>query len=120
MKYTNLIFLAIAAITFLSSCSLAKAVDYSFYVTEHGDYELNGRCFGIDDEPRERLLITDCGGYLNVLTSAITLGLSRSSEEISSIYRIATEEYLDSKYADCEIDKVIDYGGRLFEIYYHC
>jgi len=120
MKYTSLVIFALAAISLLSSCSLAKAVDYSFYVTEHGDYEVNGRCFGIDDEPGKRLLITDCGGYLNVLTSTITLGLSRSSEEISSIYRIATEEYLDSKYEDCEIEKVRDYGGRLFEAHYDC
>jgi hypothetical protein len=99
---------------------LAKAVDYSFYVTQHGDYEFNGRCFGIDDEPEERLLITDCGGYLNVLTSTVTLGLLRSSEEISSIYRIAAVEYLDSIYTDCEIYNVRDYGGRLFEIHYDC
>ena len=30
---------------------------------------------GIENQPRE-LLITDCGGYLNIISSTVTLGLS--------------------------------------------
>ena len=77
----KIFFTLATAILFLNSCGLSKAIDYSFYVPEHGAYEINGKCYGIEDQPGERLLITDCGGYINVLISAFTLGLSRSSEE---------------------------------------
>ena len=105
---------------FLNSCTLEKAIDYSFYVSAHGEYEINNHCFGIDDEPGERLLITDCGGYLNVITSTLTLGLLTSSGNTTNTYRAATKYYLDSKYESCNIKNLHDYGGRLFEIFYSC
>ena len=113
-------FIFVSAILFLNSCTLEKAIDYSFYVSAHGEYEINNHCFGIDDEPGERLLITDCGGYLNVITSTLTLGLLTSSENTTNTYRAATEYYLDSKYESCNIKNLHDYGGRLFEIFYRC
>ena len=108
------------AVLFLSSCGLSKAIDYSFFVPEHGEYEINGRCYGIEDQPGERLLITDCGGYINVLLASFTLGLSISSERTSKRYKNATKEYLDSNYTVCKINKFIDLGGRIFEVFYRC
>ena len=114
------IFAVVATILLLSSCGLVKAIDYSFYVPDHGEYEIHGNCFGIEDQPRQRLLITDCGGYINVLVSTLSLGLSRSSERTSTIYKNATKEYLGGKYAECEITKARDLGGRMFEFFYNC
>ena len=114
------VFAVATATLFLCSCGLAKAIDYSFYVPEHGEYEINGRCFGIEDQPGERLLTTDCGGYINVLMSTITLGLLHSSERTSETYRDGTKEYLKSKYEGCEITSSRDLGGRIFEFFYRC
>ena len=104
----------------LNSCGLVKAINYSFYVPEHGEYEINGKCYGIENQPGERLLITDCGGYINVLISTFTLGLSFSSERIVRTYNNAAKVYLGSKYEGCEISKLTDLGGRIFEIFYTC
>ena len=76
----------VAVLTLVSSCGLAKAIDYSLLVPEHVEFELDGKCYGIENQPRERMLITDCGGYLNVLQSTFTLGLSLSSEQTSKSY----------------------------------
>ncbi len=114
------IFAVVAAIWLLGSCGLVKAIDYSFYVPDHGEYEIHGNCFGIEDQPNQSLLITDCGGYINVLVSTLSLGLSRSSERISTIYKDATKEYLSIRYAECEITKSRDLGGRMFEFFYSC
>ena len=70
-------------------------------------------------QPRERMLITDCGGYLNVLPSTFTLGLSLSSEQTSKSASHAAKVYLDSKYEGCEFSGT-DLGGRIFEIFYFC
>ena len=104
----------------LNSCGLVKAINYSFYVPEHGEYEINGKCYGIENQPEERLLITDCGGYINVLIATFTLGLSFSSKRTLKAYKDASEEYLDSKYKGCEITGLKDLGGRIFEIFYRC
>ena len=114
------IFPSAISIFFLSSCGLAKAIDYSFYVPEHGEYEIQGHCFGIEDQPGVRLLITDCGGYANVLTSTLTMGLSHSSERTTATYKNATNEYLGLFYEECEISSSRDLGGRMFEFFYSC
>ena len=114
------IFPVVISIFFLSSCGLAKAIDYSFYVPEHGEYEIQGHCFGIEDQPGVRLLITDCGGYVNVLTSTLTMGLSHSSEPTTATYKSATNEYLGLFYEECEITSSRDLGGRMFEFFYSC
>ena len=75
---------------------------------------------GIENQPRERLLITDCGGYINVLIATFTLGLSFSSERIVQTYSNAAKKHLDSKYEGCKISKLTDLGGRIFEIFYVC
>jgi len=118
-KYKN-IFALVALLLLLDSCGLVKAIDYSFYVPEHGEYEINGKCYGIENQPGERLLITDCGGYINVLIATFTLGLSFSSERIVQTYTNAAKNYLDSKYDVCKISKLTDLGGRIFEIFYVC
>ena len=118
-KYKNF-FALVALLLLLDSCGLAKAIDYSFYVPEHGEHEINGKCYGIENQPGERLLITDCGGYINVLIATITLGLSFSSERIVQTYNNAAKKYLDSKYEGCKISKLTDLGGRIFEIFYVC
>ena len=123
MRYICLvkkIFPVVISIFFLSSCGLTKAIDYSFYVPEHGEYEIQGHCFGIEDQPGVRLLITDCGGYVNVLTSTLTMGLSHSSERTSATYKNATNEYLGLFYEECEIRSSRDLGGRMFEFFYSC
>ena len=66
------------------------------------------------------MLITDCGGYLNVLQSTFTLGLSLSSERTLKSYIDAAKAYLDSRYEGCEFSEVTDLGGRIFEMYYFC
>ena len=109
-----------SVLTLLGSCGLAKAIDYSFYVPEHVEFELEGKCYGIENQPRERMLITDCGGYLNVLQSTFTLGLPLSSERTLKSYSDAAKAYLDSKYEGCEFSEVTDLGGRIFEMYYFC
>ncbi|MBG73239.1 MAG: hypothetical protein CMQ50_10165 [Gammaproteobacteria bacterium] len=114
------IFPVVISIFFLSSCGLTKAIDYSFYVPEHGEYEIQGHCFGIEDQPGVRLLITDCGGYVNVLTSTLTMGLSHSSERTTATYKSATNEYLGLFYEECEITSSRDLGGRMFEFFYSC
>ena len=118
-KYKNIFALVVLPLL-LHSCGLAKAIDYSFYVPEHGEYEINGKCFGIENQPGESLLITDCGGYINVLIATFTLGLSFSSERIVQTYTNAAKNYLDSKYDVCKISKLTDLGGRIFEIFYVC
>ena len=109
-----------ATLNLLSSCGLSKAVEYSFFVPEHIEYEAAGECYGIENQPRERLLITDCGGYLNVISSTVTLGLSLSSEDKASAYIEVAKEYLDTKYESCQVTKFSDLGGRIFEIFYSC
>ena len=110
----------VAVLTLVSSCGVAKAIDYSLLVPEHVEFELDGKCYGIENQPRERMLITDCGGYLNTLQSTLTLGLSLSPEQISKSYTSAARVYLDSKYKGCEFTDITDLGGRIFEIYYFC
>ena len=47
--------LAVAPVLILlGSCGLAKAIDYSFYVPEQAEFELEGKCYGIENQPRER------------------------------------------------------------------
>ena len=103
-----------SVLTLLGSCGLAKAIDYSFYVPEHVEFELEGKCYGIENQPRERMLITDCGGYLNVLQSTFTLGLSLSSERTLKSYSDAAKAYLDSKYEGCEFSEVQKLSGNEF------
>ena len=107
-------------LTLVSACGLTKAIDYSFFVPEHVEYELDGKCYGIENQPRERMLITDCGGYLNAIQSTLTLGLSLSPEKISKSYSSAARAYLNSKYEGCEFSDITDLGGRIFEMYYFC
>ena len=83
-----------ACFDFTRPCGLAKAIDYSSMF--HAEFELEGKCYGIENQPTERLLITDCGGYLNVLQSTFTLGLSLSSERTLKSYSDAAKAYLDS------------------------
>ena len=118
-KYKNIFALVVLPLL-LHSCGIAKAIDYSLYVPEHGEHEINGKCYGIENQPGERLLITDCGGYINVLIATFTLGLSFSSERIVQTYTNAAKNYLDSKYDVCKISKLTDLGGRIFEIFYVC
>lgn len=113
-------FILLATLILLNSCGLAKAIDYSFYVPEHEDYEFDGKCYGIENQPGESLLITDCGGYANVFIATISLGLSRSSEEVAETYTSSSKEYLDSKYEGCKITKWVDLGGKVFEVSYMC
>ena len=50
VKIIKFLFGFIVAISLLSSCTIDKVIDYSFYVEKHGDYKSDGLCFGIDDQ----------------------------------------------------------------------
>ena len=108
------------ALISISGCGLVKAIDYSFYVAEHTEFEFEGKCYGIENEPLERLLITDCGGYLNVVVSTLTIGLAQSGVKTTRRYMSAAETYLQSKYSVCTVTNHRDHGGRIFEIFYAC
>ena len=46
----------------------------------------------IDDLPKDRLLITDYGGYLNLLNSAVTFGLAQSEEAVARSYLVVCDD----------------------------
>ena len=93
----------VAAFDFTRLLGLAKAIDYSFYVPEPVEFELEGKCYAIENQPTERLNVTDCGGYLNVLQSTFTLGLSLSSERtLKAAMQLKGQ---DSKYEGCNFRK---------------
>ena len=85
----------------LSSCIVNRAVDYSFNAPNHEDFFIADHCFAIDDWPGDRLLITNCDGYLNLLNTAVTFGLAQS-------------------YRDAALDYLVACGDRIFEIFYRC
>ena len=86
-------FLLLLACT-LSSCIVIRAVDYSFTAPNHKDLFIADHWFFIDDWPGDRLLITDYGGYLNLLNLAVTFGLDQSEETVARSYRDAVLDYL--------------------------
>ena len=107
-----------ATLNLLSSCGLSKAVIF-FFVPEHIEYEAAGECYGIENQPRERLLITDCGGYLNIISSTVTLGLSLSSEDKASAYIEVAKEYLDTNMKVAKLRNFLTWRQN-FEIFYSC
>jgi len=104
----------------LSSCVVIRAADYSFNAPNHEDFFVVGHCYVIDDWPGDRLLITDCGGYLNLLTSVVTFGLAQSEEAVARSYRDAALDYLAQGQLSCGLQRTKDLGGRIFEIFYIC
>ena len=99
---------------------LDKAIYYSFDVPIHLEKIINNKCYGIEDEPNRNLLITDCGGYLNVIFGTLTFGLIKSSKRVRNSYSAAVEIYLKEKSSECFIVSLTDLGGRIFEIEYDC
>ena len=99
---------------------LDKAIHYSFDVPIHLEKVINNKCYGIEDEPNRNLLITDCGGYLNVIFGTLTFGLIKSSKRVRNSYGAAVEIYLKEKSSECFIVSLTDLGGRIFEIEYDC
>jgi len=83
-----------------------------FFVVDH--------CYVIDGWPGDRLLITDRGGYLNLLTSAVTFRLAKSEEAVARSYRDAALDYLAQGQLSCGPQRTKDLGGRIFEIFYSC
>ena len=99
---------------------LDKAIYYSFDVPIHLDKEVNGKCYGIEDDGKKKMLITDCGGYLNVISATVTFSLFKSSDKTKLRYVNAAMIYLNEKSQKCQIDETKDLGGRIFEISYEC
>ena len=64
----------------------------------------------IDDWPRDRLLVTDYGGYLNLLNSAVTFGLAQSEEAVARSYRDAALDYLAQSQLSCSLRRSKDLG----------
>ena len=104
----------------LSSCVVIRAADYSFNAPNHEDFFVVDHCYVIDDWPGDRLLITDCGGYLNLLISVVTFGLAKSEEAVARSYRDAALDYLAQGQLACGLQRTKDLGGRIFEIFYSC
>ena len=100
--------------------ALDKAIYYSFDVPIHLERRINDECYGIEDGDQSMMLITDCGGYLNVISATLTLGLIKSSKKTKSRYINAAQIYLDDKVLECTIINVKDLGGRIFELEYEC
>lgn len=100
--------------------ALDKAIYYSFDVPIHLEKRINDECYGIEDDDQSMMLITDCGGYLNVISATLTLGLIKSSKKTKSRYINAAQIYLDDKVLECTIINVKDLGGRIFELEYEC
>ena len=104
----------------LSSCVVIRAADYSLNAPNHEDFFVVDHCYVIDDWPGDRLLITDCGGYLNLLISVVTFGLAQSEESVARSYRDAALDYLAQGHLSCGLQRTKDLGGRIFEIFYSC
>ena len=104
----------------LSSCIVNRAVDYSFNAPNHADFFIADHCFAIDDWPGERLLITDCGGYLNLLNTAVTFGLAQSEEAVAQSYRDAALDYLAQGQLSCSMRRTKVCRNLVFEIFYYC
>ena len=99
---------------------LGKAIYYSFDVPIHLEKTYQSICYGIEDDSVSKLLITNCGGYLNVIDAVITLGLLKSNATTRNAYTSAAQSYLDEKSQYCLIESADDLGGRIFEITYSC
>ena len=104
----------------LSSCIVNRAVDYSFNAPNHEDFFIADHCFAIDDWPGDLLLITDHGGYLNLLNPAVTFGLAQSEEAVARSYRDAALDYLAQGQLSCSLRRSKNLGDRIFEIFYLC
>ena len=116
MKSAGLLLLAFL----LPSCVVVRAVDYSFNAPNHEDFFIADHCYAIDDWPGDRLLIADCGGYLNLLISVVTFGLAQSEESVARSYRDAALDHLAQSQLSCSLNRAKDLGGRIFEIFYSC
>ena len=82
-KYLLLILLGFGLVQNANSFPevLDKAIYYSFDVPIHLDKEVNGKYYGIEDDGKKQMLITDCGGYLNVISATVTFSLFKSLEK---------------------------------------
>ncbi len=99
---------------------LEKSIHYSFYVPIHLEKPHQNVCYGIEDDSVSKMLITNCGGYLNVVVAVITLGLLKSKSTTKDAYISAAQSYLDEQSQHCLIESADDLGGRIFEITYRC
>ena len=59
---------------------LGKAIYYSFEAPIHIETRYENVCYGIEDDGVGAILITDCGGYLNVMIATLSFGLLKSSQ----------------------------------------
>ena len=104
----------------LTACVVVRAVDYSFNAPEHEELVVAGHCYGVDDWSGDRLLITDCGGYVNLLISTISLGLTQSDAAVTARYLEAALSYLGRTQQTFHVVRMEDLGGRIFEVFYRC
>ena len=96
----------------LSSYIVNRAVDYSFNAPNHEDFFIADHCFAIDDWPGDRLLVTNCDGYLNLLNTAVTFGLAQSEEAVAQLYLDAALDYLAQGQLSCTVRRTKDCGDR--------
>ena len=103
-----------------STGALGKAIHYSFEAPIHIESTYKDVCYGIEDDGVGAILITDCGGYLNVMISTLSFGLLKSNPTKRDPYVSAASAYLVAKRSKCFLQSVDDLGGRIFEISYKC
>ena len=100
--------------------ALGKAIYYSFEAPIHTESTYKNVCYGIEDDGVSAILITDCGGYLNVMIATLSFGLLKSNPTKRDPYISAARAYLVAKRSKCFLQSVDDLGGRIFEISYKC
>ena len=103
-----------------STGALGKAIHYSFEAPIHIESTYKDVCYGIEDDGVGAILITDCGGYLNVMIATLSFGLLKSNLTKRDPYISAARAYLVEKGTKCFLESVDDLGGRIFEISYKC
>ena len=103
-----------------STGALGKAIHYSFEAPIHIESTYKDVCYGIEDDGVGAILITDCGGYLNVMIATLSFGLLKSNPTKRDPYISAARAYLVAKRSKCFLQSVDDLGGRIFEISYKC
>ena len=124
MMSLKICLILIFALAFSESHSLTgvlgKAIYYSFEAPIHIETRYENVCYGIEDDGVGAILITDCGGYLNVMIATLSFGLLKSKPTKRDPYVSAARAYLVEKDPKCCLQSVDDLGGRIFEISYKC
>ena len=110
MMSLKICLILIFALAFSESHSLTgvlgKAIYYSFEAPIHIETRYENVCYGIEDDGVGAILITDCGGYLNVIIATLSFGLLKSNPTKREPYVSAASAYLVAKRSKCFLQSV--------------